>query len=88
MANNIKGITIEIGGDFSKFDKGIKDAESKSKSLTSELKQINNQLKFNPQSAVLLQQKFDVLSQKVQATRDKLQLLEQAQDQVKAQFLC
>ena len=86
MANNIKGITIEIGGDFSKFDKGIKDAESKSKSLTSELKQINNQLKFNPQSAVLLQQKFDVLSQKVQATRDKLKLLEEAQDQVKAQF--
>ena len=86
MAYNIKGITIDIGGDFRDFDKGIKDAENKSRSLQNELKQIDKLLKFDPQNAVLLQQKFDVLTGKIQATRDKLKLLEDAQVEVERQF--
>lgn len=86
MANNIKGITIEIGGDTSKLDSALKGIDSKSRSLSQELKQINNQLKFDPHNAVLLQQKFDVLSDQVEKTREKLKTLEEAQEQVEKQF--
>lgn len=86
MAGNIKGITIEIGGDTSKFDKAIKEADSQSRSLTQELKQINTQLKFDPSNTVLLKQKFDVLSEQVENTRNKLKTLEDAQEQVERQF--
>lgn len=83
---NVKGIKIEIGGDFTKFDSGIKEAESKSRSLNSELTRINKLLKFDPHNAVALQQKFDVLKEKISATKDKLKLLEDAQEQVNQKF--
>ena len=86
MANNIKGITIEIGGDTSKLDSALKGIDSKTRSLSQELKQINNQLKFDPHNAVLLKQKFDVLSDQVEKTREKLKTLEEAQEQVERQF--
>lgn len=86
MANNIKGITIEIGGDTSKLDSALKGIDSKTRSLSQELKQINNQLKFDPHNAVLLKQKFDVLSDQVEKTREKLKTLEDAQEQVERQF--
>ena len=44
MANNIKGITIEIGGDTTKLDSALKGVDSKTRSLSQELKQINKQL--------------------------------------------
>ena len=86
MAGTIKGITIEIGGDATKFDNAIKQADSKARSLTSELKQINSQLKFDPSNTVLLKQKFDVLSEQVENTKNKLKTLEDAQEQVERQF--
>lgn len=86
MANNIKGITIEIGGKTTELDRALKSTEQKTQSLSKELKQINNQLKFDPHNAVLLQQKFDVLSQRVTETRTRLQALKEAQAQVEQQF--
>ena len=86
MANNIKGITIEIGGKTTELDKALKSTEQKTQSLSKELKQINNQLKFDPHNAVLLQQKFDVLSERVSETRTRLQALKEAQAQVEQQF--
>ena len=86
MANNIKGITIEIGGKTTELDRALKSTEQKTQSLSKELKQINSQLKFDPHNAVLLQQKFDVLSQRVTETRTRLQALKEAQAQVEQQF--
>lgn len=86
MANNIKGITIEIGGKTTELDRALKSTEQKTQSLSKELKQINNQLKFDPHNAVLLQQKFDVLSERVTETRARLQALKEAQAQVEEKF--
>lgn len=86
MANNIKGITIEIDANPTPLNNALKQIDSKTRALSSELKQINSQLKFDPHNAVLLQQKFDVLQKKVQETRDKLQTLKDAQEQVDRQF--
>lgn len=86
MANTIKGLTVEIGGDTTKLGKAIKDVEAKTKSLSSELGQINRLLKFDPGNAELLAQKQKVLADAVETTAKKLETLKEAEKQVQAQF--
>lgn len=86
MANNIKGITVEIGGDATKLSTAMKDVNKETYSLQSELKQINTQLKFNPGSTELLAQKQKVLKESVDATKQKLEQLKSVESQVKQQF--
>lgn len=87
MANaKIKGITVEIGGDTTKLGKALSDSENKSKSLQSELSQINKLLKFDPSNTELLAQKQKVLSGAIESTREKLNTLKKAEEQVQEQF--
>lgn len=86
MANNIKGITVEIGGDTTKLSTAIKDVNKETYTLQSELSQINRQLKFNPSSTELLAQKQKVLRESVDATKQKLEQLKSVESQVKQQF--
>ena len=86
MANNIKGITIEIDADGTPLERAINDINKESQALSSELRTINNQLKFDPQNTVVLQQKFDVLGEQIQKTKTKLETLENAQDKVKEMY--
>lgn len=84
MAGNIKGITIEFNGDTTKLDKALREINNKTKSLDKELKQVDKALKFNPTSVELWRQKQQLLSQKVEETRKKLDALKQAQAQMDA----
>lgn len=87
MANkNIRGITIEIGGDTTKLGKAIEESEKKSRSLQTELKEIDKALKFDPSNVTLLAQKQTVLSQNIEETSKKLDTLKEAEKQVIAQF--
>ena len=87
MANkNLRGITIEIGGDTTKLGKALEDSEKKSRSLQTELRQIQQSLKFNPDNIELLAQKQTVLTQNVEETSKKLDTLKEAEKQVIAQF--
>lgn len=86
MAGNIKGITIEIDGNTTKFDRAIKDSNKEVNSLNKELKNINSSLKFNPGNVELLGQKQEVLKQKTQAAKEKLEALKAAQADVEKQF--
>lgn len=87
MANkNLRGITIEIGGDTTKLGKALEDSEKKSRSLQTELRQIQQSLKFNPDNVELLAQKQTVLTQSVEETSKKLDTLKEAEKQVIAQF--
>ncbi len=86
MANNIKGITIEIGGNTTKLQDALKDVNAKSKSLNSELSEVNKLLKFDPDNADLLAQKQKILADRVANTKDKLDALKDAERQVQAQF--
>ena len=55
MANKkIKGLTVEIGGDTTKLGKAIDDSKKKSKSLQTELKQVEKLLKLDPKRLVKL----------------------------------
>ena len=57
MAGNIKGITIEIGGNTTKLEKALKDVNTTSREVNKELKDINTSLKFNPGNTEILAQK-------------------------------
>lgn len=84
MAGNIKGITIEFNGDTTKLDKALREINNNTKSLDKELKQVDKALKFNPTSVELWRQKQQLLTQKVEETRKKLDALKQAQAQMDA----
>jgi TP901 family phage tail tape measure protein len=86
MPANIKGITVEIGGDTTKLGKALESSEKQSKALQKELKQVNTALKFNPDNLELLTQKQRLLTDQIQATKEKLDALRAAEAQVEAQF--
>ena len=84
--NNIKGITVELGGDTTKLSSALKGVNKDTRDLQSELKQINTQLKFNPSSTELLAQKQKALKESIDATKQKLEQLKSVESQVKQQF--
>ena len=86
MANAIKGITVEIGGDTTKLGKALEDVNNKGRDLSSELGQINKLLKFDPGNAELLAQKQKILADAVENTKEKLNTLKTAEAQVQEQF--
>lgn len=81
MAGNIKGITIEIGGDTTKLDKALKDVNKNSRDLNKQLREIDKSLKFNPGNTELVSQKQRVLAESVENTKKKLETLKIAQEQ-------
>ena len=86
MANNIKGITVEIGGDSSGLDKALKGVNTTSVKLNTELKEVNKLLKFDPSNATGLAQKQELLTKSIENTSEKLAQLKSAQAQVEQQF--
>lgn len=86
MASNIRGITVEIGGNTTKLDKALADVNKRSRELSSELTQVNKLLKMDPGNAELLAQKQKILTDAISETEDKLKTLKAAEAQVQEQF--
>ena len=86
MANRIKGITVEIGGDTTGLDKALKSVNSSIKTTQSSLKDVNRLLKLDPKNTELLSQKQKLLKDAIGATKEKLDSLKQAQEQAKQQL--
>ena len=84
--NTIKGITVEIGGDTTKLGAALENINKKTSSLSKELREIEQGLKFNPGNAELLAQKQKVLAETVANTAKKLETLKEAERQVQEQF--
>ena len=83
MANkNIKGITIEIGGNTTKLEDALKDVDKQVYGLNGDLKALNQALKLDPKNTELLSQKQEVLARNISATKEKLQTLKEAQKQM------
>lgn len=82
MAGNIKGITVEIGGNTTKLQKALTDVNKVIKTSGKDLKDINKLLKLDPGNTVLLTQKQQALKSAIQATKEKLQTLKDASKQV------
>ena len=86
MANNIKGITIEIGGDTTKLDKALGSVNKNVKSTQSELREVEKLLKLDPKNTEALEQKQKLLAKAVGETKEKLDVLKTAEAQVEEQF--
>jgi len=86
LAGNVKGISIEIGGNTTKLTNALKDVDSQSKATQKELKEVDKAAKLDPSSTELYTQKQSLLQQAVQDTSARLDVLKQAQVQVEQQF--
>ncbi|MNH78571.1 Phage-related minor tail protein [compost metagenome] len=86
MAETIKGINVVIGSDTTGLSNALSDVNKKSRDIQSELKQVEKLLKLDPTNTDLLAQKQKLLADAVANTRDKLDRLKAAQDQVDQQF--
>lgn len=86
MSKRIKGITIELGVETTGLSRALGDVEKRSRDINKELRDVNNLLRFNPDNAELLAQKHKLLSDHVEAAREKLDKLKEAEAQVQEQF--
>ena len=84
MADRIKGITIEIGGETTKLQAALKGVNSTINSTKSQLRDVEKLLKLDPTNTELLRQKQKLLGDQVKATSDKLEELKKAQAQMDA----
>ena len=85
MAGSIKGITIEFRGDTTKLDSALRNINNETKKLDQELRNVDKALKFNPTSVELWQQKQQILTEKIEKTKEKLDALKQAQAKMDAE---
>ncbi len=85
-SKNIRGITIEIGGDTGPLGKALEDVNKKSRALGNELKEVEKLLKLDPKNTVLVAQKQKLLAENVTNTKGKLETLKEAERQVQEQF--
>lgn len=86
MAKNLKGITIDIGGNTEPLEKSLSSVNKTSRSLQVELRQVEKLLKLDPTNTELLVQKQNLLADSISATSEKLEALKAAEAQVQAQF--
>lgn len=86
MANRIKGITVEIGGDTTGLDKALKSVNKSIRESESALKDVNKLLKLDPSNTELLSQKQKILRQEIEQTETKLSALKEADKQAKKQL--
>lgn len=86
MADRIKGITIEIGGDTTQLSKALSGINKEITSTQSQLKDLERLLKMDPQNVVLMEQKQRALAKAIADTESKLRSLQEAEKQVQAQF--
>ena len=81
MANRIKGITVEIGGDTTKLSKALDGVNKNIRSTQTQLKDVEKLLKLDPTNTELLAQKQKLLADSVSATKEKLKTLKTAAEQ-------
>lgn len=82
----IAGITIEIGGDTTKLDKALQGVNKQTRDAQKELKEVNKLLKLDPKNTELLAQKQKLLAESIDGTKEKLNILKDAEKQVQQQF--
>ena len=79
MADKIRGITIELGGDASGLSKALQGVNKEIKDTQAQLKDVERLLKLDPKNTELLAQKQKLLGDQIKNTSDKLKSLKDAQ---------
>lgn len=79
MAEKIRGITIELGGDASGLSKALQGVNKEIKDTQSQLKDVERLLKLDPKNTELLAQKQKLLANQIENTTNKLNTLKDVQ---------
>ena len=79
MAEKIRGITIELGGDASGLEQALKGVNKEVKNTQAQLKDVERLLKLDPKNTELLAQKQKLLGDQIKNTNEKLKNLKEAQ---------
>ena len=86
MAENVKGIVVEIGGDTKGLSKAISSLNSEIRGTQSELNKVNRLLKLDPTNIDLLKQKEQLLGEQIKNTENKVESLRNAKKQADAEM--
>lgn len=78
MADQIKGITVEIGGNTVGLNKALQSTNKEINSTQKELREVEKALKLDPTNTDLLRQKQELLAKSVQDTKTKVDALKAA----------
>lgn len=81
-SKKIKGINIEIGGNTTKLKEALKDVDNVVYHTNTELSELKKALKLDPGNATLLSQKYELLKKNIEATKNRLDTLKEAQKQM------
>ena len=81
-----EGIYLEINGDTVGLQKAMHTVNSEIRRTESELGKVNRLMKFNPKNQELAAQKQQILTNRVEDTRKKLNQLRQAEEDVQRKF--
>ena len=73
MAQKIRGVTVEIGGDTSGLQKSLKEVNSAISATARQLKDVNNLLKLDPGNTELLKQKQVLLANEISEVKKKIE---------------
>lgn len=85
-SKKIRGITVQIGGDTSGLTKALSSADSALRATQKELNEVQKGLKLDPNNAVLMAQKQELLTKAIETTSEKLKVLEANQEKAKKAF--
>ena len=83
---DLKGLTIEIGGDTSNLTDSLREVDSELSNLQSNLRTVNSALKLDPGNVDALAQRQSLLNEAVATTTQRLETLREAQRQVDQQI--
>lgn len=86
MADRIKGITVQIGGDTTGLSKALSGVNKQIKTTQNELKDVEKLLKMDPGNTKLLEQKQRLLASAAAESKTKLDSLKVAEKEVQQQF--
>ena len=86
MAENVKGIVVEIGGDTKGLSKAIGELNGEIRGTQSELNKVNRLLKLDPTNIDLLKQKEQLLGDQIKKTENKVESLRNAKKQADAEM--
>lgn len=86
MAENVKGIVVEIGGDTKGLSKAISELNGEIRGTQTELNKVNRLLKLDPTNIDLLKQKEQLLGDQIKKTESKVESLRNAKKQADAEM--
>lgn len=81
MAENVKGIVVQIGGDTTGLSRALSKMNKEIKGTETELNKVNRLLKLDPTNIDLLKQKEQLLGDQIKKTENKVESLRNAKKQ-------